>query len=171
MVRSGSSLTVQIHSAGLNFDTIVRSSEPFDYSHVPDSVKACIGEALDCLSVSSYHGFAALCRRTLQVVAEDRGAKSTSKVKKQVEEMSELLELDDETKAIALQIMLDGHDGAHPHLPPMNAERARILLEMLKALIHDLYTKPGNLRAALDARGASIENSREELHTDGREDG
>lgn len=133
--------------------------EPFEFAHVPAEVEREIREALDCLSVNSYNGFAAMSRRAIQAICTNLGANASTKVKAQIEEMVTLTDLDNEWKKLAVQIMLGGHDGSHPHLPEVNADRAAVLLSLLADLTYQLYTRPGKVREAAalrrDAMGAT----------------
>lgn len=137
--------------------------EPFNLDYVPENVKKEIEEALDCLSVGAYNGFAALCRRTIQAICTDLGADATTRVKSQIEEMIELTGLGEEWEELALQIMLSGHDGAHPHLPEVSADRAVVLLSLLQDLAYQLYTRPGKVKEAATLRQEAIE---EQKHQD-----
>ena len=121
---------------------VIPVREPFEFAHVPASVRKEIDEALECLSVSAFNGFAAVCRRSVQAICTDLGAGASTKVEKQIKEMIGLTDLGDEWKGIALAIMLTGHDGAHPHLPDVDAERAAVLLSLLRDLTYQLYTRP-----------------------------
>lgn len=145
-----------------NPKVILPIRENFDLQYVPESIKKEIEEALDCLSVSAYNGFAALCRRVIQAVCTDLGVLTTNRVEKQIEEMVQIHDLGDELEDLAKQIMLSGHDGAHPHLPEVNAERATVLLVLLRDLIYELYTRPGKVREAVDLRRKAIEEQRGE---------
>jgi hypothetical protein len=130
---------------------------PFDFDSVPDPVRKEIEEALDCLSVNAYNGFAAVCRRSMQAISTNLGADATSRVQHQVENMLEIADLDDEWKEITKQILLSGHDGAHPHLPEMDHERSEILLSLLQDLTYQLYTRPGKVKRAAELRKQAIE--------------
>ncbi|WP_420456891.1 DUF4145 domain-containing protein [Rubrivirga sp.] len=134
--------------------------DDYDFSHVPEEVKKEVDEALACLSVGAYNGFAALCRRAVQAMCEQIGAKGSSKVQNQITEMIELTGLDDEWKELSSQIMLTGHDGAHPHLPEVNADRAVVLLSLLQDLTYQLYTRPGKVQEAALLRRQAIEQNR-----------
>lgn len=142
----------EVHSPRM----ILPIREEFDFAYVPESVKVEIEEALDCLSVGSLNGFAAVCRRAIQAACTDLGAEASTRVKRQIDEMAKLSGLDDEMKDLAIQIMLSGHDGSHPHLPEMNPERAGIMLSLLRDLVHELYTRPGKIKKAAEARRAAI---------------
>lgn len=135
--------------------------DEFNFEHVPKSVKKEIEEALDCLSVNAYNGFAAVCRRSIQAICTDLGADATSKVKKQINEMVSLTGLDDNLKELAIQIMLSGHDGSHPNLPDVNAERVAVLLSLLRDLTYQLYTRPGKIKDAAVLRKEVIQKKKD----------
>jgi hypothetical protein len=140
-----------------NPKSVVPIREEFDFDYVPDKVRKEIEEALDCLSVNAYNGFAAVCRRSIQAISTELGANATTKVKQQIENMIEISGLGDEWKEIAEQIMLSGHDGAHPHLPEMNSERVAVLLSLLQDLTYQLFTRPGKAKRAAELRRQAIE--------------
>ncbi|MBA4313603.1 MAG: hypothetical protein C0417_13340 [Chlorobiaceae bacterium] len=134
--------------------------ELFEFEHVPESVKTEIEEALDCLSVSAFNGFAAVCRRATQAICVNIGADATTKIKTQIEDMIKTSGLGDEWKELAYQIMLSGHDGSHPHLPDVTSERADVLLSLLKDLTYQLYTRPGKIKQAALLRQSAINSSK-----------
>jgi hypothetical protein len=135
---------------------VLRVRETFEFGHVPEPVKKEIQEGLDCLSVSAYNGFAAMCRRTIQSACTSLGAQGTTKVQAQIKEMAELAGLDEETKTLAYEIMLSGHDGAHPHLPDVNADRAAVLLSLVQDLVYQLFTRPGRIQESASLRKQAI---------------
>jgi len=135
---------------------LLRSLIPFDFSHVPEAVRNDVQEALDCLSVNAYNGFAAMCRRTVQTICEDMGTEGSTKVQSQIEELKDIAGLSGEDYETIKQIMLTGHDGAHPHLPPINQDRAGLLLELLSDTVYQLYTRPGKIRSAAAKRAEAI---------------
>jgi Domain of unknown function (DUF4145) len=145
--------------AGSMPEMILRVREPFDFAHVPDSVKKEICEGLDCLSVNAYNAFAAMCRRAVQSICTSLGAEGSTKVQAQITEMAELIELDAEGKKVALEIMIAGHDGSHPHLPDVNSDRAAVLLSLVQDLVYQLFTRPGKLNESAKLRKAAIEKS------------
>ncbi len=130
--------------------------EDFDFEYVPEAVQKEIKEALACLSVNAYSGFAALSRRAVQAICSDLGAAGSSRVEKQIDEMIELTGMDDGVRELAKQIMLTGHDGAHPHLPEVSSERTQVLLVLLRDLTYQIYTRPGKVREAAALRQQAI---------------
>ena len=143
-----------------------RNVEParmsFDFEFVPDDIRKEIEEALDCLSVNAYNGFAAVCRRSIQVTCTNLGAGATTKVQQQIADMIRITNLEEEWEEMAIQIMLSGHDGAHPHLPDMNPERARIMLTLLQDLMYQIYTRPGKIKESAILRKKAIEAKKED---------
>ena len=138
------------------------AKEPFNFEFVPDDVREEIEEALDCLSVNAYNGFAAVWRRSIQATCTNLGAGATTKVQQQIAEMIRITNLGEDWEEMAVQIMLSGHDGAHPHLPDMNAERARIMLSLLQDLMYQIYTRPGKIKESAILRKKAIEAKKED---------
>jgi len=140
-----------------------RTRRRFEFEGVPDNLKGCIREGLDCLSVNAYNGFAALCRKVLQMICSDAGAAdATSRVQQQINEAAGLGEWDETIKQEMTAIMLVGHDGVHPNLPEVYSERAESLFSLLQEVVHDLYTRPERLKTAGAAQKAARERKREE---------
>lgn len=139
---------------------VLRVREPFNFEHVPTQVSREIEEGLDCLSVHAYHGFATQCRRAMQAICTNLGAEKSSKIRDQLNELMELTGLEKETQELARQIMLSGHDGAHPHLPEVNEARARVLLSLLADLVYQIHTRQGKIREAAKLRQEAIEKKK-----------
>jgi len=160
-------LKFEISSYGTNalsiydqFELIERPSIEFEFEFIPESVVNDFREALNCYSNSSFNAFAAMCRRTIQSTANEIGAKGKSKVQNQLKEMKEMAEIDDETFDILKQIIIDGHDGSHPHLPNLGSERAEILLALIKDVMHQLFVRKGKLKKASELRKQQIESNK-----------
>lgn len=138
----------------------------FDYEFIPKEVEVDLREAFNCYESGCFNAFGAMCRRTIQSAASDLGKKGKTKVQNQINELKEIANLDDETFSILNQIILDGHDGAHPHLPKLSAERAEILLELMKDVMYQLYVRKGKIQKANKLRMDKInesKNNREDL--------
>lgn len=136
---------------------IMPSVAPYDFEHVPELVRKEIMESLACLSIGAYNGFSAVCRRSIQAICTDLGTAATSKVKDQIKEMIRITGLDLEWEELAIQIMLSGHDGSHPHLPEVGADRATVLLSLMQDLTYQLYTRPGKVKTAAALRVKAIQ--------------
>lgn len=132
----------------------------FDFEFIPESVLSDFKEALECYSITAYNAFAAMTRRTIQSSADMIGSKGKSKVQNQIKELKDMAEIDDDTFEVLKQIIIDGHDGAHPHLPNLSPERAEVLLELLKDVMYQLFVRKGKLKRASDLRKSQIENNK-----------
>lgn len=142
------------------FETIENPQESFDFEYLPDAVQKDFKETLQCYSIKAYSAFAAMCRRTIQSVAIEFGSKGKDKVKEQIKEMKELVDIDDETYDILKQVIIDGHDGAHPHLPILSPERASTLLELMKDVMYQLFVRKGKVNKSAELRKQQIETSK-----------
>lgn len=125
--------------------------EPYDFEHVPESVKRAVQEALDCLAAGAYHGFGAMARRSVRAVVDDLAAQGTgdgeARVAHQLDEILALSGLDDAWKAKASQALRPGPTAEEPDL---DARDARVLLSLLRDLTYQLYTRPGRVRWAAE---------------------
>lgn len=143
-----------------NYEEIEHPKETFEFEYLPKTVKCDLEEAFNCYSNGAYNAFASMCRRTIQSSASEIGAKGKDKVQKQIREMKEIAELDEETYDLIKQVILDGHDGAHPHLPTLSPERATVLLELIKDVMYQLFVRKGKLKEAKSLRKNQIQSSK-----------
>lgn len=136
----------------------VKSAKPFiDTKNISgEEVKSALNEALDCYSVSAWNGFAAVCRRVVQAICTDKGVKGQSKVERQIQSFIEMYDIDEEGQEILKQIIVTGHDGAHPHLPEVNESRAKVLLEFMKEVVRQVYDLPARLGESKALRTEAI---------------
>lgn len=134
------------------FIQVQTSLEPFEHQYLTEEVGADFKEALTCYAQSCWNAFAAMCRRCIQSVATDLGADGTTKVQSQLRDLEQMEVADEATFAQLRQIMLAGHDGAHPHLPGLTQERAVILLQLMKDVLYQLYVRPRKIKEAAALR-------------------
>ncbi len=134
--------------------------ETFEFEHLTGDVKDDFEEALKCYSFNCFNAFASMCRRTVQSIAENLGAKGKDKVIKQINDLKGMIDIDDETFNTLEQIIIAGHDGTHPHLPKLSAERAAVLLELMKDVIYQLYVRKKKIEKAVELRKEAIEKSK-----------
>jgi hypothetical protein len=127
-------------------------TEPFDFDHVPASVAEVVREALACLSVSAPNGFAALCRRASEVMADDLTGDGATRVHDHVREMIQSTGLGEEWERLALLTFASQRQGERAPLPPIDTDQAQVLLSLLRDLVYQFYTRPGNVRSAAGSR-------------------
>jgi len=138
------------------FTELERCMETFDYQYLPPEVGSDFREALVSFSNGCPNAAAAMCRRTIQSAATNLGASGTTKVMSQVDSIREEAGIDDVTFAALKQIILDGHDGAHPHLPALTSQRARVLVEMMKDVLYQIYVRKAKVQHAMQLREDAV---------------
>jgi len=139
-----------------DFEEVEKPKETFDFSYLEEKVAKDFREALECYTNLCLNAFAAMCRRTVQSVCSDLGADGKDRVLKQLEDLKGMAAIDDETFIILKQIIIGGHDGAHPHLPNLNKDRASILLELIKDVLYQLYVRKGKLQKVIQLRKEAV---------------
>ncbi len=149
--------TIQISD---DYETVENPLETFEFEFLPEPVRSNFKEALACYSIKAHNAFSSMCRRTIQSAATELGIKGNDKVQKQIQEMKEMSDIDEETYDILKQIIVDGHDGAHPHLPIISLNRAAILLELIKDVMYQLFVRRGKLAKAAELRSQQINSSK-----------
>ena len=122
---------------------IERPTESFELQYLPDEVAEDFKEALTCYSNSCWNAFAAMTRRTLQSAATQLGSDGSTKVQKQLDDLHQMGVVEGEDFKQLKVIMLAGHDGAHPHLPKLSAERARRIIGIDKGRSISAIRKDG----------------------------
>jgi hypothetical protein len=144
-----------------NYETVENPLEAFEYEFLPENTREDFKEALACYSIKAYNAFASMCRRTIQSTASELGATGKDKVQSQIVELKVMSGIDDDTFNILKQIIVDGHDGAHPHLPKLSEKRAEILLELLKDIMYQLFVRKGKMARAAELRNQQIAAKKE----------
>ena len=154
---------VQDYDSGRNiiliadqYEEIERPKETFDFKYLPVPVAEDFKEALTCYSNACFNAFAAMCRRCIQSVSTELGTPGKDRVLAQLKEIRETASLDDETFAILEQVIISGHDGAHPHLPKLSPERAAILLELMKDVLYQLFVRKAKIQESIELRKQAI---------------
>lgn len=143
------------------YEEIERPTEVFEFQYLPSEVSNAFREALTCYSASCLNAFASMCRRTLQSSFAELGAEGKDRVLNQLKDVKDTAELDDETYSILEQIIIAGHDGAHPYLPSLSKERAAVLLELMKDVLYQLFVRRAKIQEAVTMRREAIEKAKE----------
>ena len=134
------------------FTQVQNALEPFEHQYLPAEVAEDFREALVCYAQNCWNAFAAMCRRCIQSVSTNLGAQGTTKVKNQLQDLKDMGVADEKTFEQLRQIMLSGHDGAHPHLPKLSRDRAAVLMQLMKDVLYQLYVRPGKIKEAAALR-------------------
>jgi hypothetical protein len=93
-----------------------------------------------------------MTRRTAQSLFRELGERGKLELFDTLQEIRTLADLDDETFA-ALRAVLFGSDSdPWPHQPQLNAERAGVLLEVMRDLLYQTFVRKARLVQAVTFR-------------------
>ena len=141
---------------------IERPAESFELQHLPNEVSEDFKEALICYSNSCWNAFAAMTRRTLQSATTHLGGEGSTKVQQQLEDMRQMGVVEEEGFEQLKAIMLAGHDGAHPHLPKLSAERAAVVLELAKDALYQLFVRKAKIQESVRLRSEAVKSQQQD---------
>lgn len=142
------------------FEEIERPREDFELKYLPQEVAEDFREALVCFSNSCFNAFAAMCRRCIQSTAMEFGTEGSTRVQDQLKDLKEMGVVDEETFAQLKQIILAGHNGAHPHLPKLSPARAQVLLELMKDVLYQFFVRQAKIQETMELRTKAIEEEK-----------
>ncbi len=135
-----------------NYTEVERARASFPLSYLPKEAEALFKEALNCYSAGCFNAFAAMSRRTAQSLFRELGERGKLELFDTLQEIRTLAELDDDTFS-ALRGVLFGSDAdPWPHQPQINAERAGILLEVMRDLLYQTFVRKARLLQAMTFR-------------------
>jgi hypothetical protein len=135
-----------------NYMEIERARESFPLTYLPEEAEGLFKEALDCYAASCFNAFGSMSRRTAQSLFRELGERGKLELFDTLQEIRTLAELDDDTFA-ALRAVLFGNDNdPWPHQPDLNAERAGILLEVMRDLLYQTFVRKARLVQAVTFR-------------------
>ena len=149
LVKAYTSLRVELSSA---YTEIERARENFPLTYLPEEAEGLFKEALQCYASGCFNAFAAMSRRTAQSLFRELGERGKLELFDTLQEIRTLAELDDDTFA-ALRAVLFGSDSdPWPHQPHINAERAGVLLEVMRDLLYQTFVRKARLLQAMTFR-------------------
>jgi hypothetical protein len=137
---------------GANYIEIERAPENFPLTYLPEEAESMFKEALNCYAAGCFNAFGAMSRRTAQSLFRELGERGKLELFDTLQEIRTLAELDDDTFS-ALRAVLFGSDSdPWPHQPDINAERAGILLEVMRDLLYQTFVRKARLLQAVTFR-------------------
>jgi hypothetical protein len=135
-----------------NFVEVERARENFPLTYLPEEAEGLFKEALGCYAASCFNAFGAMSRRTAQSLFRELGERGKLELFDTLQEIRTLAELDDDTFA-ALRAVLFGTDSdPWPHQPHLTAERAGVLLEVMRDLLYQTFVRKARLVQAVTFR-------------------
>jgi hypothetical protein len=148
-VKAYTPLRVELASA---YTEIERARENFPLTYLPEEAEGLFKEALQCFAAGCFNAFAAMSRRTAQSLFRELGERGKLELFDTLQEIRTLAELDDDTFA-ALRAVLFGSDSdPWPHQPHIDAERAGVLLEVMRDLLYQTFVRKARLMQAMTFR-------------------
>ena len=135
-----------------NYTEIERARENFPLTYLPEESEAVFREALSCYSAGCYNAFGAMSRRTAQSLFRELGERGKLELFDTLQEIRALAELDDESFAVLRAVLFGSDSDPWPHQPHLDAERAGILLEVMRDLLYQTFVRKARLMQAMTFR-------------------
>ena len=135
-----------------NYTEVERAREHFPLTYLPEEAEEMFREALNCYSAGCYNAFGAMSRRTAQSLFHELGERGKLELFDTLQEIRALAELDDDNFAILRAVLFGTDSDPWPHQPTLNAERAGILLEVMRDLLYQTFVRKARLVQAMTFR-------------------
>jgi predicted RNA-binding Zn-ribbon protein involved in translation (DUF1610 family) len=135
-----------------NFAEVERPRENFPLSYLPEEAEETFKEALSCYSVGCFNAFGAMSRRTAQSLFRELGERGKLELFDTLQEIRTLAALDDESFAVLRAVLFGSDSDPWPHQPRLDAERAGILLEVMRDLLYQTFVRKARLIQAMTFR-------------------
>ena len=135
-----------------NYVEIERARENFPLTYLPEEAEALFKEALSCYAASCFNAFGSMSRRTAQSLFRELGERGKLQLFDSLQEIRVLADLDDDTFATLRTVLFGSDSDPWPHQPNLNAERAGILLEVMRDLLYQTFVRKARLVQAVTFR-------------------
>src|SRR5271169_6413010 len=126
--------------------------ENFPLTYLPEEAESLFKEALNCYAASCFNAFGAMSRRTAQSLFRELGERGKLELFDTLQEIRGLANLDDDTFAVLRTVLFGSDSDPWPHQSNLNAERAGILLEVMRALLYQTFVRKARLIQAVTFR-------------------
>jgi hypothetical protein len=148
-VRNYSAQRIEL---GPNFVEVERARENFPLTYLPEEAEGLFKEALACYSAGCFNAFGSMTRRTAQSLFRELGERGKLEMFDTLQEIRTLAELDDDTFAALRGVLFGSDSDPWPNHPHLNAERAGILLEVMRDLLYQTFVRKARLLQAMNFR-------------------
>jgi hypothetical protein len=149
VVKAYTALRVELAA---NYVEIERARENFPLTYLPEEAEGLFKEALNCYAASCFNAFGAMSRRTAQSLFRELGERGKLQLFDTLQEIRQLADLDDDTFAVLRTVLFGSDSDPWPHQPNLNAERAGILLEVMRDLLYQTFVRKARLVQAVAFR-------------------
>lgn len=131
---------------------IERARENFPLTYLPEEAESLFKEALDCYSAGCFNAFGSMSRRTAQSLFHELGERGKLEVFDTLQEIRTLAELDDEMFGALRNVLFGSDSDPRQQQPNIDAERAGILLEVMRDLLYQTFVRKARLVQAMTFR-------------------
>ena len=135
-----------------NYIEIERARETFPLTYLPEEAESLFNEALSCYAAACFNAFGSMSRRTAQSLFRELGERGKLELFDTLQEIRDLAELDDETFSIMRTVLFGSDSDPWPNQPTLNAERAGVLLEVMRDLLYQTFVRKARLLQAMTFR-------------------
>src|SRR5271170_5802708 len=135
-----------------NYVEIERARENFPLTYLPEEAEDLFKEALHCYAAGYLNAFGAMSRRTAQSLFRELGERGKLELFDTLQEIRTLASLDDDTFAVLRTVLFGSDSDPWPLQPNLNAERAGILLEVMRDLLYQTFVRKARLVQAVTFR-------------------
>ena len=135
-----------------NYIEVERASENFPLTYLPKDSEELFREALSCYAANCFNAFGAMSRRTAQSLFRELGERGKLELFDTLQEIRTLAELDDENFGVLRAVLFGSDSDPWPHHPKLDAERAGILLEVMRDLLYQTFVRKARLMQAMAYR-------------------
>ena len=149
MVKTYAGLRIELAP---NYIEVERARENFPLTYLPEEAEQLFREALGCYTAGCYNAFGAMSRRTAQSLFRELGERGKLALFDTLQEIRALAELDDDTFANLRAVLFGTDSDPWPHQPSLDAERAGILLEVMRDLLYQTFVRKARLVQAMTFR-------------------
>lgn len=152
---------VLVHS--MNGELIRVYPDPLPSStdeRIPDPIRADLAEAKTCYSAHAFRGCAVIARRAIQSACIDKGANSSDKLERQLEELSLKGVITKELASWGHSVRWIGNDAAHPDSPKVEEKDADDILKLAEEFLRVIYVTPKIAKEQADKRAPGRRDGR-----------
>jgi hypothetical protein len=133
-----------------NYVEVERAREDFPLTYLPQESEYLFKEALGCYAAGFYEAFGSMTRRTAQSLFRELGERGKLELFDTLQEIRALAELDDSIFADLRGVLFGSDSDPWPNYPQLDAERAGILLEVMRDLLYQTFVRKARLMQALN---------------------
>ncbi len=135
-----------------NYSEVQRAPENFPLNYLPAESEELFREALTCYSSCCYNAFGAMSRRTAQSLFRELGERGKLELFDTLQDIRSLADIDDDTFATLRAVLFGSDSDPWPHQPHLDAERAGMLLEVMRDLLYQTFVRKARLMQAMTFR-------------------